>query len=361
MRVVLFDLGATRPSRLLIVIHHLAVDGVSWRLLLEDLQSGYEQLSRGATMELAPKTTSFKRWAEALMQYAQSETPRSELSKWLSTPQRSNRLPLDYPEGENTEASARHVSTALDVEQTRALLQEVPAAYRTEINDVLLTALAQSFTQWTGARFLRVDMEGHGREVQIVEGVDLSRTVGWFTTIFPVHLELGANSAPGEALRVIKEELREIPNRGIGYGVLRYLCGADVAEKLRALPQAWISFNYLGQFDQVLPESSLFTAARESSGPTRSALEQRRYVLEIGGSINGGQLRMTWRYSENLHRRATIEALAERFMAALKALIKHCLSAEVRGYTPSDFPEAQLSQRELDDLIAELSEPLEEI
>jgi amino acid adenylation domain-containing protein/non-ribosomal peptide synthase protein (TIGR01720 family) len=361
MRVVFFEMGASKPSRLLIIIHHLIVDGVSWRLLLEDLQRGYEQLSRGAQMQLAPKTTSFKRWAEALVEYAQSEALQSELTYWLSIPQKAKQLPIDYAEDANTEASARDVFVELDIEQTRALLQEVPAAYHTEINDVLLTALAQSFTQWTGARSLLIDLEAHGREEQIVKDVDLSRTVGWFTTIFPVRLELGATGAPGEALKLVKEELRGIPHRGIGYGVLRYLYGAEVAEKLRVLPQAEVSFNYLGQLDQVLPESSLFNAARESSGPTRGLHEGRRYVLEIIGSIIGGQLRMTWRYSGNLHRRATIEALAERFIGALDRLIQHCTSAEAGGYTPSDFPTAKLSQRELDDLIEELGEPLEGI
>jgi non-ribosomal peptide synthase protein (TIGR01720 family) len=359
MRVVFFELGASKPSRLLIIIHHLVVDGVSWRLLLEDLQRGYEQLSRGERLAFAPKTTSFKQWAEALVQYAQSKAPRSELTYWLSVPHTPNELKIDYTEGANTEASARNIVVALDVKETRALLQEVPAAYGTEINDVLLTALVQSFAQWNGSRSLLIDLEAHGREEQIIKDVDLSRTVGWFTTVFPVQLKLGATRTPGEALKLIKEELRSIPHHGIGYGVLRYLGGVDVAEKLRELPQARISFNYLGQLDQVLPESSLFTSARESSGPARSLREGRHHVLEIIGSISGGRLRMTWRYSEHLHRRSSIEALAEQFIEKLNSLIQHCLSAGAGGYTPSDFPAAKLNQRELDDLIAELSEPLE--
>jgi NRPS condensation-like uncharacterized protein len=191
LRVALFDLGAHKPRRLLMVIHHLAVDGVSWRILLEDLQTIYQQLSRKEAIKLPPKTTSFKQWAKRLMEYAHSGALQQELGYWLAASRtRAYRLPVDYPEGTNTEASARTVSVSLTAEETKALLQEVPKAYRTQINDVLLTALVQAFSRWTGAQSLLLDLEGHGRE-EIFEDVDLSRTVGWFTTIFPVLLDLG--------------------------------------------------------------------------------------------------------------------------------------------------------------------------
>jgi non-ribosomal peptide synthase protein (TIGR01720 family) len=190
--------------------------------------------------------------------------------------------------------------------------------------------------------------------------VDLSRTVGWFTTIFPVYLDLRAADRPGEVLKSIKEQLRQIPNQGIGYGLLRYLSeDSAIVSQLRARPQAEISFNYLGQFDQVLAEPSLFRLAHESSGPDHSPRGQRRYVLEVEGSITAGRLHLVWTYSENIHRRSTIERLANDFITALRALISHTQSPEAGGYTPSDFPEANLSQAELDDLLAELSETME--
>ena len=201
-----------------------------------------------------------------------------------------------------------------------------------------------------------IDLEGHGRE-DILPGVDLSRTVGWFTTIFPALLELGEASGPGEDLKSIKERLRGIPQRGIGYGLLRYMSGdPGIAEKLRALPQAEICFNYLGQFDQVLPADASFAPARESSGPAQRGLEIPLHKIEINGLVAGGRLRMDWRYSENVHRRATIERLAKGFIEALRLLIQHCLSPGAGGHTPSDFREARLSQEELDDLLAELAE-----
>jgi amino acid adenylation domain-containing protein/non-ribosomal peptide synthase protein (TIGR01720 family) len=356
VRVALFDLGSNQPNRLLFVIHHLAVDGVSWRILLEDFQTGYQQLSCEGAMKLPPKTTSFQNWAQCLIEYAQSPALEQELDYWLDSSRSAVApLPVDYSAGKeaNTVASACNVSVSLSAEETRALLQEVPKAYHTQINDVLLTSTVQAFAQWTGTRCLLVNLEGHGRE-EILEAVDLSRTVGWFTTIFPVVLELQAD-APGEALKSVKEQLRRIPNRGIGYGLLRYLKkDATIIEKLRALPQAEVSFNYLGQFDRVLSPDGLFELAKESSGSEHSQRSIRSHLLEVNGSIVEGQLQLNWTYSSNLHQQRTIENLAQNFVATLRSLITHCQSPEIGGYTPSDFPEINLNQEKLDEILAEI-------
>ncbi|HEX5707326.1 MAG TPA: amino acid adenylation domain-containing protein, partial [Pyrinomonadaceae bacterium] len=352
VRVVLFDLGAGRPGRLLLVIHHLVVDGVSWRILLEDLQRLYAQSSRGERLELAPKTASFKNWAERLSQYARAASQKEELAYWLaSSRQETGRLPVEIDEGPNTEASAQTVTWALGEDETRALLQEVPRAYRTQINDVLLAALAQTLAVWTGGRRVLVDLEGHGRE-EIFENVDLSRTVGWFTSIFPVLLDAGNDPQPGDLLKSVKEQLRAIPQRGIGYGLLRYLSGdAEAAMKLRALPQAEVVFNYLGQFDQTLGETSMFGFAAESGGRERRGDAPRGHLLEINASVAAGQLRVNWTYGEQVFRRETVTQLAADFGSALRALVAHCLSAEAGGLTPSDFPLAKLEQRTLDRLL----------
>jgi amino acid adenylation domain-containing protein/non-ribosomal peptide synthase protein (TIGR01720 family) len=400
MRVALFNLGDSQ--RLLIVIHHLVVDGVSWRILLEDLQTAYEQLSRGDAIALPSKTTSFKHWAEKLRDYAHSEAVGQEQDYWLAQAQTSvPRLPVDYAGGDNTQyyldkadltppaplpyegmgesdspllqreglgerypsqycdnmvASERTVSVELSVEETQALLQEVPATYRTQINDVLLTAIAQSFARWTGARSLLVELEGHGRE-DIFNDVNLSRTVGWFTTHFPVLLDIGEASNPVEALKAVKEQLRGIPNRGIGYGVLRYLNeNRELTEQLQALPQPEVKFNYLGQFDQLLSESSLFAPAEESCGSERSLLGSRNRLLVINGLIVSGQLRLDWNYSENIHHQSTIKNLAQSFVEALRDLITHCQSPEAGGYTPSDFTKANVNQKDLDRLLAKINQ-----
>lgn len=334
VRVALFDLGANKPSRLLLVIHHLAIDGVSWRIILADFQTSYEQLSRGEVIQLPPKTTSFQQWAIRVSEYAQSAALQRELDYWCAEPRRQvAHLPTDFPRSDNTEASARTISVTLSVAETQALLQKVPAAYQTQINDVLLTALVQVFEQWTGSNTLLIDLEGHGRE-EIFDNVDLSRTVGWFTSHFPVLL-LGEASQLGNALKAVKEQLRCIPNRGIGYGILRYLSSElAIRSKLQALPQAEVSFNYLGQSDQVFSESSLFAPAQESSGLTRSLQGKRSYLLEVTGIIAAGQLRVNWTYSEAIHRSRTVEHLAESFIKVLRSLIAHC-QLSTGSYTPS--------------------------
>jgi non-ribosomal peptide synthase protein (TIGR01720 family) len=377
LRVAHFDLGVGRPGRLLITVHHLVIDGVSWRILLEDLLSIYGQIENGEAVRLPRKTTSFQHWARRLDEYAQSQQARAELDQWLDLSGDARgcaldgrgavHMPVDFPGGENSEASARSVKVALTHEETRALLQEVPGVYGTEINDALLTALGQALGRWTGSGVALVELEGHGRE-ELFEDVDLTRTVGWFTTTYPVRLDLSGRPAaggaagdaeptahPGEALKAVKEQLRRVPRRGIGYGVLRYLCrDTALVAPLRAVPPPEISFNYLGQVDQTLADSS-WKIAPERVGASRSPRGRRAQLLEIDGSIAGGRLQMEWSYSENLHRRATIEGVAQEFLDALRALIAHCQSPEAGGYTPSDFPDVALSQTELDALLGEIS------
>jgi amino acid adenylation domain-containing protein/non-ribosomal peptide synthase protein (TIGR01720 family) len=353
IRVVLFNLGAGESARLLIVIHHLVTDGVSWRILLEDLQTIYQQLRDRNHVQLMPKTASFKYWAEKLNEHAHSPAIRSELDYWLSEPRRNiESLPVDFSNGANTVASARHLSTSLTTGETQTLLHEAPKVYGTLINDALLTALAQSLVAWTGRTSMLVDLEGHGRE-EIGVNIDLTRTVGWFTTMFPVLLDLTGVFTLEDALKRIKEQLRKIPNKGIGYGLLRYLSGDEkVVEELASFPQASISFNYLGQLDQVLMNSALLKPAAESSGPPLSHRQQRGHLLELTGMIADGRLQISWTYSENVHRRETIERIAQKYIGTLQSLIMHCKSDKAGGYTPSDFPKAGLSQTELDKLLA---------
>jgi amino acid adenylation domain-containing protein/non-ribosomal peptide synthase protein (TIGR01720 family) len=355
MRVALFDPGGRHASHLLILVHHLAIDGISWRILLEDFQTAYRQCAAGEAIVLPAKTTSFQRWASRLVAHAQAAVTQHELRYWLDESRASAvGLPLDHPvEREvNTEASARAVVVSLSADETRALIHEVPAGYHTQINEVLLTALVQTFAKWTGATSLLLDLEGHGRE-ELFEDLDLSRTVGWFTSIFPVLLELGAAVDPGDALKTIKEQLRAIPGRGIGYGLLRYLSeDVEIRKRLRGLPAAEVSFNYMGQIERGFAEPALFGLAPQPAVPTRTPLGIRRYLIEINGSVVGGQLRVEWTYSSSAHRASTIEGLAAQFLDALRSLIAHCLAPHAHSYTPSDFPLARLDERKLSKLSA---------
>jgi amino acid adenylation domain-containing protein/non-ribosomal peptide synthase protein (TIGR01720 family) len=347
--------GLDRPGWLWIGIHHLAVDGVSWRILIEDLQEICSSLAAGHTPELSAKTTSFKTWAERLAEHGRSREMLRELDYWLeqgaSAPER--RLLHDHSVSmeANTVASARTLSMALTEQETRDLLHEVPKAYHSQIDDVLLTALVEACSAWLGERRLLVHLEGHGRE-EIFPDVDLSRTVGWFTAGYPVLLDVRGTANPGDALKRVKEKLRQVPNRGLGYGVLRYLCPEpEIRAQLAALPEPEIAFNYLGQLDQAMPQGGLFRPARESAGPAQSPRGQRTYLLEINGAVSGGRLQLGWTYSAGIHHGTTIEKIVQRFLASLRSIIDHCRAAQAGSFTPSDFPLADLKQAQLDKLI----------
>ncbi|OLD63512.1 MAG: hypothetical protein AUI47_08965 [Acidobacteria bacterium 13_1_40CM_2_68_5] len=353
LRSALFTLGPDLGARLLIVIHHLVVDGVSWRILLEDLNTVYRQLERGDSIALPAKTTSYRRWAEGLAEYARKAPIDRELDFWLTAARREiGRLPVERPGADDSEGLARVVTNVFTEDETRALLQELPAAWHTEVNDVLLTALARTVSEWTGRRTVLLDLEGHGRE-EILDDVDLSRTVGWFTTIKPVVLVVEDERGPGGALKSIKEQLRALPARGIGYGLLRYLRDDEAGALLRALPRAQISFNYLGQFDASVPESSPFRFAPESTGPVVSPRGRRTHLLEVGGYVASGRLRVSWKYGGKVHSRATIRGLARRFETALRSLVALGGRPGAAVYTPSDFPLARLDQPALDALARE--------
>ena len=320
LRVALFERGEGRTQRLLLVLHHLVVDAVSWRFVLEDLETAYRQLGRGEAVALPAKTTSFKTWAERLDVHARSEAMARELPYWRSEPRRHARpLPVDR-QGENDLASARSLTVSLDAERTRALLQTVSSTPGARMDEVLLAALAQAVARWTGQPRLLVDLEGHGRE-ELFEDVDLSRTVGWFTTLYPALLEADASGVPAMTLRRVRQSLRQMPGKGLGHGLLRYLRRDEASRRLQALPGAPVLFNYLGQLDTLASGTSLFSLAdQEPSGASRSERGPRSHVLEINGGVFQGRLELAWTYSENLHERGTIDALASAFLETLTAL-----------------------------------------
>jgi len=365
-RLALLHPGDGDPGRLLFAVHHLVVDGVTWGILLADL----ERLCRHTAGDrppptppaLPPRTTSFRRWAELQERHGRSPELRAELPLWLARPSTAAPLPLDRLssagldaaelERRNTMVDAERVSAVLSRRRTALLLRRAPAPYRSHVNDLLLTALARTFRRWTGRPDLLLDLEGHGRE-EIFPGVDLSRTAGWFTTTFPVHLRLPGDAEPGEELLAVKEQLRAVPRRGIGYGILHDLAGdPEVTAALDALPRPEVSFNYLGQLDALLDGSELFAAAAESRGEERCRHRRRGYLIEVDGGVVDGRLWIHWSYSRRLHRRGTVAELARSFRAELETILDHCLSPDAGGYSPSDFPLAGLHRRQLRELFA---------
>jgi amino acid adenylation domain-containing protein/non-ribosomal peptide synthase protein (TIGR01720 family) len=356
LRAAQFERGTGRTVRLLLVAHHLVVDAVSWRPILEDLASACQQIQSGGPVRLPLKTTGYRRWAEGLEALARSGGLDNELTYWVD-PARADiqPLPIDHPEGANTRETTSNVRVTLNQEDTQALLQEVPKAYGTEVNDALLSALARAFARWTGQERLLVDLEGHGRE-ELLPGVDLSRTVGWFTSLFPVLLDVGGTNSPAEALKAVRSQLQALPKRGAGYGVLRYLHGdAEVRARFRDLPQSEVSFNYLGRVDRMAGEAGLLARVDEPMGPMVSRRGVRNRLLTINGWMSEGQLEFRWAFSTNLYEQKTVGQLARSFIQALRDLVAECRGPQEERITPSDFPAARLNQADFDKLVAQIA------
>jgi non-ribosomal peptide synthase protein (TIGR01720 family) len=269
-------------------------------------------------------------------------------------------LPVDLSSSAevNTVASSARVRVSLDSRQTSSLLHDVSHAYRTQVDDLLLTALVQACARWTGSRSLLIEMEGHGRpggnsRDEYFADLDVSRTVGWFTSIYPLHLYL-EGASPGDELKSIKEQLRRVPQHGVGYGLLRYLSpDASLRARLAEMPRAQVSFNYLGRIDGVASDPILGIAS-ESVGADEGPNGRRLYLLDVIGQVAEDSLQLDLVYSTAVHRRATVEDLGRQILACLESLLQHCLSPEAGGFTPSDFPVTELSQEELDGLVADL-------
>lgn len=349
VQAALFDSGDQRSLRLLLIVHHLAVDGVSWLTLLNDLESFYRE-AQGETVTRPLPTTSFQSWAAQLVKKAESGAFQSELEYWMRPVRKAiSSLPKDAETADNTVAAMQTVTVCLDVGQTRQLLKKIPKVARAQVNEILLTALVQALNGK-----LLLDLEGHGREEAIVPGVNLVRTVGWFTTVYPLWLTL-PQSDIGNQLQAVKEQVRGVPNRGIGYGLLRYCGDAEVRAKLEALPQAEVLFNYLGDLAGLVPPGSMFGLARELQ-LSRSPKGQRRYVLEVNAAVVEGQLQVEWSYGERMHRRETVERWANEMLRGVRSQINYHLSSNRQPTTTSiDFPLANLNNQKLSKIAALLN------
>ncbi len=343
------------PNLLILVVHHLVIDGVSWWILLQDLDKACQQLRDQVPVTLPPKSASMRRWSEALSDYANSAALRNEIGFWTSSCSPGEPLPRDLDQGANELASAKTIRVTLDAENTRRLLHDVPAAYRIQVVDVMLTGLLTTLGAWSGQQSISIDLEGHGRE-EIAPGLDLLRTVGWFTSVYPLRLQCQPQSDFDRALTSIKEQLRAVPNRGIGYGVLRYLVHDESrTQPLAKAPPREILFNYMGRWERNIRESGMLQLAAPIS-VSCGTHGIRLYAIEINAAVFAGRLHMDWTYSDRMHLPATIEYLADATLNNTRALIDHCLSAGSSGHTPSDFPDADIDQSDLDALLAEFGE-----
>ncbi|MFJ3925912.1 amino acid adenylation domain-containing protein, partial [Streptomyces sp. NPDC090022] len=351
---VLLRLPEGEAPRLFLAVHHIVMDGVSWRVLLEDLATAYAQLAAGRPADLGPKTSSYQQWSRRLTDHVRSGGLDHEIEHWRAVdPGHAPALPVDHPAGRNVTAHERTVRVALTREETEALLQRVPSVYRTQINDVLVSALGRTLADWTGTDRLVLGLEGHGRE-ELFEDLDLSRTVGWYTTHFPVALALPGGRGWDETVKAVKEQLRAVPGRGLGYDALRFLSPPGTpGHALAADPLPQISFNYLGQWDRTTADDGLVRDRLPALGLDHEPDEPRPYLLDVVGMVESGTLGFSWIFSGEVFDEATVQRVADAFRDALRALITHCLRPGSGGATPSDFPLARLDQAAVDRIVGD--------
>ncbi|QJB31967.1 non-ribosomal peptide synthase/polyketide synthase [Chitinophaga oryzae] len=322
-------------NRLLLAVHHLVVDGVSWRILLEDLERLIDGLYNNQTVSLGKKSSSYRQWYDALVKYSGTERLLKQADYWSGMVQQYRPLPVDKAyDGVLRIKDMQHYQVKLTPLFTQQLLQEVPAAYRTEINDVLLSALALTLNSWTDGAVL-IGLEGHGRE-DIDSSVNAGDTVGWFTSLYPVLLPGHTTGDAGMLLRNMKEQLRQVPDKGIGFGVLKYL------NKLAALQggDPWdITFNYLGQFDAVTSGGKWFSVTDEPAGAEAGDDYTVRRKIAVNSMVTGGELVLDWSFSHQHYNIATITTLAQQYIDRLEAIIRHAVAqaAQQPLLTPSDY------------------------
>ncbi|HLP46107.1 MAG TPA: amino acid adenylation domain-containing protein, partial [Candidatus Kapabacteria bacterium] len=343
-------------DRLLIVIHHLVIDGVSWRILFEDIETlsrQYRQNKRAGKLVLPSKTDSCKHWSEKLSVYANSKVFLKEKSYWQKLGAEAVKVPLipkDFAAADNYNKDSQSRSFSLTEEETERLLTKVNAIFKTEINDILLTALAMGIKKTFGQDRLLVALEGHGRE-EILEEIDISRTVGWFTSIYPVVMDISYSGHPARQIKEIKETLRRVPNKGIGFGILKYLTGEEYKKEIEFNADPQISFNYLGQFDADVKQISFYKIAPESVGNLQSPNNKREYLLNVLGILTDKRLKITILFNKTHFQTETISTLVNNLEIGLKYIIEFCCSREKIERTPGDFTYKGLSIESVDRLM----------
>ncbi|WEY90413.1 non-ribosomal peptide synthetase [Bacillus subtilis] len=335
---------------LFLAIHHLVVDGVSWRILLEDLSAGYQQAAAGQTIQLPPKTDSYQEYARRIQEYAQSSKLIREEAYWRSVEeQQAAELPYEIPHHVNIDFSKRDsLSFSLTEADTAVLLQNVNHAYGTDTQDILLTAASLAICEWTGGSKLRIAMEGHGRE-HILPELDISRTVGWFTSMYPALISFeNHRDELGTAVKTVKDTLGRIPNKGVGYGMLKYLTHPE-NKSITFSKTPEISFNYLGQFNDIERQDT-FRPSSLGSGKDITHTWKREQIIEMSAMAADKKLHFNLSYPPARFHRNTMEQLINRIEHFLLDIMKHCAGQQKAEKTLSDFSSQSLTAEDLDSI-----------
>ncbi|MEV5576919.1 condensation domain-containing protein [Spirillospora sp. NPDC052269] len=349
-----FDAGSRAPGRLLIVAHHLAVDGVSWRILQEDLATAWDAITSGEVPVLPPVSTSFRTWARLLTEAATARSTVEELPIWLAT---SASARTSEP-GPQRAAEPDALRMMLSVETTTAVLTTVPAAFHADVTEVLLTGMALALADWRSDTAVLAALERHGREAGLADGVDLSRTVGWFTSTHPVRPDLGevawedvwsGGHGVAAAVKKVKEHLRALPNNGIGHGLLRHL-NETTAPALAELDEPFLLFNYLGRFAMTAGEPIPWTPV----GEDRPAAVTLTHTVDVDAMTEdtpaGPRLVADWAWDPGRLAEEDVRHLGRTWFRALEALVACAERGDAGGRTPSDLGLITLTQDDIDQL-----------
>ncbi|NOU89219.1 amino acid adenylation domain-containing protein [Paenibacillus sp. LMG 31460] len=343
-------------DHLLLAAHHLIVDGISWRILFEDLATSYAQALAGEDTAFQEKTDSFQYWSQRLMAYAESKELLQEIDYWKQLENKSiGSLYKDFAIETCTLGESATAEITLTREQTEHLLKHVHQAYHTEMNDILLTAVGLAVQEWGQTDRIAVQLEGHGRE-EMMEDVNISRTVGWFTSMYPVVLDLTDGDLSRE-IKSVKETLRQVPNKGIGYDILKYLTPEDKRSGLHFKLKPEICFNYLGQFDANLVHDA-FGPSPYDMGEPINPNSHRMYPIIMNGMIANGEMSFRFSYSPKQYEESTMQCLSAAFKYHLLRIIDHCRNKEESERTASDFSSKGLTTDDVDDIFELLGEKL---
>lgn len=343
-----------QEDRILFIVHHLVIDGVSWRILMEDFTLAFNQISAGKqTISLPAKSSSYKQWAHALKEHASSKKMEDEAAFWLAMNQQvQNQIIAEIPSGSNREQDMATITVSLNSAQTGNLLQTILKKYNAQINDILLTALLMGYARWKGGRSLLIHLENHGRE-PFNNTIDLSRTIGWFTSIYPLYLDFGKKYEMADQINTIKEQIAQIPSKGMGYGVLRFN-NSMFAKEVKKLDTIGLLFNYLGQFDAQVEGEQNFTPADQAVGPDRGLELNRMSLIDVSGSIASGKLTMHFIYSTKQFERQSMELFAHGFINALQQIITQADKPQKSSVSASDFKRSGLDNKKLGKVLGKL-------
>ncbi|MBN2534004.1 MAG: SDR family NAD(P)-dependent oxidoreductase, partial [Spirochaetales bacterium] len=346
----LFKLGLVKSENgdyLIIITHHLIMDTISLRIVLEDFDKGYTLAVEGKEIRFPGKTHSFKAWSEFLHHYGNSKKVIDEFPYWQNVCRQNSPVKEEIPAAKVKDN--KQIQTQIDDEYTRLLLNRVNSTYNTEINDILLCALALAFNKTPGIKKIVINLEGHGREE--IEGyINVRRTTGWFTCQYPFLLECDGGQDLGFHIQRIKEALRKVPYKGIGYGILRYLSPATEIDSKTLDITPSVSFNYLGQFDTSMHTLG-FDITPLIPGSNIHPESEQLYILNIVGYIANNRLTISFDYNQQVYDEDSIGLCMIHYKKYLKDIIDHCTALDEKISTPGDFDDKDMDFETLDNII----------